>query len=70
MTTPERPVAYGLTQGAVPMNQITCHEHHVATMADACARVTARSYGGAWLGSFLFVTKPYADQRPTGAPPG
>ena len=50
------------------MNQITCHEHHVATMADACA-VNARSYGGAWLGSFLFVTKPYADQRPTGAPP-
>ena len=52
------------------MNQITCHEHHVATMADACTRVSARSYGGAWLGSFLFVTKPYADQRPTGAPPG
>lgn len=52
------------------MSTFTCLEHHLATMADARARVSVRSNGVAWLGSFIAVTKPYADQRPSGAPPG
>ena len=52
------------------MLTFTCLEHHLATMADARACVSVRSNGGSWLGSFITVTKPYADQRPSGAPPG
>lgn len=52
------------------MSTITCLEHHLVPMADARAHVTVRTNGGAWLGSFIAVTKPYADQRPSGAPPG
>lgn len=52
------------------MKQLMCHEHLVANTADARARVNVRTNGNAWLGSFIFVTKPYAYQRPSGAPPG
>lgn len=59
------------------MQQITCLEHHLATSAGAHALVAARD-GGTWRGFFGFcgnhaamaTTKPYASQRPSGAPPG
>ncbi len=59
------------------MKQRMCLEHHLANVADARARVDVRD-GGTWLGSFGFdgtiaviaTTKPYASQRPSGAPPG
>ena len=59
------------------MKQLMCLEHHLANVADARARVDVRD-GGTWLGSFGFdgniaviaTTKPYASQRPSGAPPG
>ena len=59
------------------MKQLMCLEHHLANVADARARVDVRG-GGTWLGSFGFrgnavviaTTKPYASQRPSGAPPG
>ena len=60
------------------MKHLMCLEHHLANVADARARVDVRSNGGAWLGSFglngtavdVATTKPYAFQRPSGAPPG
>ncbi|MEM9467172.1 MAG: hypothetical protein AAGA90_17500 [Actinomycetota bacterium] len=60
------------------MKHLMCLEHHLANVADARARVDVRN-GGTWLGSFGFrgndlaviaTTKPYASQRPSGAPPG
>lgn len=60
------------------MKQTMCLEHHLANVADARARVDVRNGGGTWLGSFglsadiavIATTKPYAYQRPSGAPPG
>ena len=59
------------------MKQLMCLEHHLANVAGARARADVRN-GGTWLGSFGFrgntaviaTTKPYASQRPSGAPPG
>jgi hypothetical protein len=59
------------------MKQLMCLEHHLANVADDRARVDVRN-GGTWLGSFglggdiavIATTKPYASQRPSGAPPG
>ena len=59
------------------MKQIMCLEHHLAAVADGRACVHVRG-GGTWLGSFgirsnstvIATTKPYASQRPSGAPPG
>ena len=51
------------------MLQFLCHEHHTAITADARVRMNVRS--ASWLmGSWIFATKPYANQRPSGAPPG
>ena len=56
------------------MKQLTCLEHHLAPVVDARARANVRS--ASWLGSFglagfgITTTKPYAHQRPSGAPPG
>lgn len=60
------------------MKQLMCLEHHLANVAGARARVNVRSNGATWLGSFglngiavdIATTKPYASQRPSGAPPG
>ena len=59
------------------MKQLMCLEHHLANVVGARARVDVRG-GGNWLGSFglngiavdIATTKPYASQRPSGAPPG
>ena len=56
------------------MKQLMCLEHHLTNVVDARARVNVRS--ASWLGSFkgagfgIATTKPYADQRSSGAPPG
>jgi len=51
------------------MLQFLCHEHHTAITADARARMNVRP--ASWLtASWMFTTKPYATQRPSGAPPG
>ncbi len=51
------------------MLQIMCLEHHLAPVADARTRTNVRT--GSWLTvSSIFATKPYATQRPSGAPPG
>ncbi len=51
------------------MFQFLCHEHHTAIAVDARARMNVRS--ASWLtDSWMFTTKPYANQRPSGAPPG
>ena len=59
------------------MKQLMCLEHHLAPVADARAHVTVRSNGASWLGFgfrdntvVIATTKPYASQRPSGAPPG
>ncbi|MEM9204062.1 MAG: hypothetical protein AAGC53_20670 [Actinomycetota bacterium] len=59
------------------MKQLMCLDHHLANRSDVRARVDVRNGGGTWLGSFgtselavIATTKPYAFQRPSGAPPG
>lgn len=55
------------------MMQLTCLANHHATVVAARARVGAAVCAATWLpGSFGFemITKPYAHQRPSGAPPG
>ena len=64
------------SEGAA-MKTLMCLEHHLAPVADARACVHVRDCG-LWLGSFgvrsnstvIATTKPYASQRPSGAPPG
>ena len=55
------------------MLQLSCLAHRHANVVDARARVNG--VGSAlWLqasmNSFETITKPYASQRPSGAPPG
>ena len=56
------------------MKQLTCLEHHLTNVVDARARVNVRT--ATWLASYglagfgIATTKPYASQRPSGAPPG
>lgn len=55
------------------MTQLTCFANHHANVVAARARVHAVVRPATWLpGSFGFemITKPYAHQRPSGAPPG
>lgn len=57
------------------MLQLSCLAHRHADVADARARVSANGVGSTnWLFGFMTafetITKPYASQRPSGAPPG
>ncbi len=57
------------------MLQLSCLAHRHANVVDARARVRANGVGSAlWLSGFMTafetITKPYASQRPSGAPPG
>ena len=50
------------------MFTILCLEHQTANSPDARARVDVHSATG--IRMWDFATKPYARQRPPGAPPG
>lgn len=52
------------------MNTLMCNEHRNGqAVVDARARVHVTT-GLAIAASWAFVTKPYGNQRPSGAPPG
>ena len=57
------------------MLQLTCLAHRHANVVDVRARGNANGVTSAlWLSGFMTafesITKPYAYQRPSGAPPG
>lgn len=51
------------------MKHLLCLEHHTAIQADARARMNVHVVSG-FTGNWFTTTKPYAHQRPSGAPPG
>lgn len=52
------------------MDQFMCIEHHGHDAAIARARVNDAVFSALAVTAPWFTTKPYGDQRPSGAPPG